>query len=129
MDFRTETTALIARLLALVALFMGLGDAAWLLGIGTGSASPVTLLGGPPFLFLATLCVTRLFAAVGLWIGAGWGAIVLIGALGIELGLFLAGSVWVTLSLWGFIFKLVTMLATIGLVSFVWLAMRRQAAD
>jgi hypothetical protein len=54
---------------------------------------------------------------------------VLAGSLIVEIVLYLAGSAWVSLSLWGFIFKLAVMLATFALLAFAQMAARRQIAD
>lgn len=129
MDFRSEPAGLFARILALIGLFMGLGDATRLLGLGSDVASPIAAIGLTGFVLLSILSLMRLFAAVGLWIHARWGAIVLAASLAVEIVFYLAGSTWVSLSLWGFIFKLVVMLATFGLLAFVQIAARRQVAD
>jgi hypothetical protein len=129
MDFRVEPAGFFARVLALASLFMGLGDATRLLGLGAGPTSPIVTLGVIGFLLLAGLSLMRLFAAVGLWIHARWGAVVLAGSLIVEIVLYLAGSAWVSLSLWGFIFKLAVMLATFALLAFAQMAARRQIAD
>lgn len=129
MDFRSEPAGLFARILALIGLFMGLGDATRLLGLGSDVASPIAAIGLTGFVLLSILSLMRLFAAVGLWIHARWGAIVLAASLAVEIVFYLAGSAWVSLSLWGFIFKLVVMLATFGLLAFVQIAARRQVAD
>ena len=129
MDFRSEPAGLFARILALVSLFMGLGDATRLLGLGSDAASPIVAIGAMGFVLLSILGLMRLFAAVGLWIHARWGAIVLAASLAIEMVFSLAGSTWVSLSLWGFIFKLAVMLATFGLLAFVQIAAQRQVAD
>lgn len=129
MDFRTEPAGFLARILALVSLFMGLGDATRLLGLGAGATSPIVAMGLIGFLLLAGLSLMRLFAAVGLWIHARWGAVVLAGSLVVEVVLYLAGSAWVSLSLWGFIFKLAVMLATFALLAFAQMAAQRQIID
>lgn len=129
MDSRNDPTGLLARILAIVSLFIGLGDAAAVLGIGATAASQVGAAGAAGFIFLTGLSVTRLFAAVGLWIGMQWGALILLASLVIEIALYLTGSDWVRLSLWGFIFKLAILLATIGIFGFAWILGRRHAAD
>lgn len=126
MDSRNDPTALLARILAIVSLFVGLGDAAAVLGIGAAASGQASTAG---FIFLTALSVTRLFAAVGLWIGMQWGALVLLASLVIEIALYLSGSDWVRLSLWGFIFKLAILLATIGIFGFAQVLGRRHAAD
>ncbi|HCO56273.1 hypothetical protein V6617_11320 [Pelagibacterium nitratireducens] len=129
MDFRNEPLGLVARILALLSLFIGLGDAARLLGLGSGSASPVVLMGTMGFVLLSALTLMRLFASVGLWIQSSWGAIVLAASLVIEIGFYLAGSNWVSLGLWSFIFKLGVMLATFALLALAQLWVQRQLAD
>lgn len=129
MDFRSEPAGLFARILALVSLFMGLGDATRLLGLGSDAASPIAEIGLMGFVLLSILSLMRLFAAVGLWIHARWGAIILGTSLAVEMIFSLAGSTWVSLSLWGFIFKLAVMLATFALLAFVQIAAQRHVAD
>ncbi|AEQ51151.1 hypothetical protein [Pelagibacterium halotolerans] len=129
MDFRNEPLGRLARILALLSLFIGLGDAARLLGLGAGSASPILTIGTMGFILLSALTLMRLFAAVGLWIQSSWGAIILAASLAIELAFYLLGSNWVSLGLWGFIFKLGVMLATFGLLAIAQLSVRRQLAD
>ena len=50
--------------------------------------------------WIAAFWLARLFAAVGLWIRASWGAVLLIGATLIELALYLLGSPDVRISAW-----------------------------
>ncbi|RDE08985.1 hypothetical protein [Pelagibacterium lacus] len=129
MDFTHRQTALATRVLALASLVIGLADAAGLLGLGRGSASPIAALGRDGFVLLSALTLMRLFAAIGLWMRVQWGAVILGGSLLIEIGLYLAGSAWIALSLWGFIFKTATLLATIALLGFARFLTRRQLAD
>ncbi|WP_417581176.1 hypothetical protein [Pelagibacterium sp.] len=129
MDFRNQPLGLLARLLALFALFIGLVDAGRLLGLGAGAVSPIALMGTMGFVLLAGLTLMRLFAAVGLWIQSSWGAMLLMASLVVELGFYLAGSAWVSLSLWSFIFKLAAMLATFGLLAIAQLSAQRRLAD
>lgn len=129
MDFRTEPAGVYARALALISLFMGLGDAARLLGIDAGPASPIASLGPAGFVILAILCLSRLFAALGLWMQVRWGAILFAGALGVELVLYLFFSDLVVTSFHGFIFKLVAMLATISLLALAHFLSHRHVSD
>jgi hypothetical protein len=117
MELRIEPAGRFARILALASLSLGLADAARLLGVSAGSLSPISQLGPGAFVVLSILCLSRLFAAVGLWIYSRWGAVLLAGAIAVELLLYVTGSGWVALGLIGFIFKLVTLLATIGLLA------------
>lgn len=129
MNFRTEPLGLFARVLALVSLLIGLGDATRLLGLWDGASSPITTIGAMGFVLLTALCLARLFAAVGLWIHSSWGALLLSGSLLVEIGFYLSGSAWVSLSLWGFIFKTAALLATIALLAFSQILIRRQVID
>lgn len=76
---------------ALLCLLFGLADAAQLLGLGTGPINPLVTLGSTGFIYLAVLTVARLFAAVGLWINASWGGILLVAAGVVELVTLITG--------------------------------------
>lgn len=65
---------------ALLCLLLGLADASQLLGLGMGPISPLATLGGQGFIWLAFFTIARLFAAVGLWINASWGGVLLVSA-------------------------------------------------
>lgn len=129
MDLRTEPAGIAARVLAIVSLVMGLGDAARLLGVWSGAQSPLTAFGSTGFALLAVLAAARLFAALGLWLQVQWGPVLLAAALFVELFVFLFGSGIVAMTLYGFIFKLAALLATIGLVVISWFMVRRHAID
>src|SRR5690606_34624492 len=91
MDFKGEIAGRFLRIIAVVALLVGLGDAARLLGVTSGSVSPLQLLGPAGFIYLSVFCLARLFAAVGIWIGASWGTVLLVGATVVASGRFLIG--------------------------------------
>jgi hypothetical protein len=129
MDLRTEPAGIVARVLAIISLVMGLGDAARLLGVWSGSQSPLVAFGSTGFALLAILAAARLFAALGLWLHLQWGAVLLAVALFVELFVFLFGGGVVAMTLYGFIFKLAALLATIGLIAMSWFLVRRHAAD
>lgn len=127
MDFKGEVAGRFVRIIAIVALLVGLGDAARLLGVGSGNSSPLLVLGPAGFVLLAVFCLSRLFAAVGLWIGASWGAVLLVGATTVELVLFLTGNPHVRLDIFGFGLRL---LLVVGILVLVALALRfRRAHD
>lgn len=107
MDFKGEIAARYVRIIAIVALLVGLGDAARLLGVSSGDVSPLATLGPMGFTYLAIFCCARLFAAVGLWIGASWGAVLLLGATTVELVLFLAGNRDIHMDVVGFGVRLI----------------------
>ncbi|MCF6343195.1 MAG: hypothetical protein L3J15_00760 [Devosiaceae bacterium] len=79
-------------LLAIIALFLALHDAYSLLGVSSGDISPIDQIGVIGFILMGMFTVFRLFSAVGMWIGAGWGAPLLIIVTVIELALFAAGN-------------------------------------
>jgi hypothetical protein len=110
MELRGEIAGRYLRIIALVALLLGLADAARLLGVTGGSQSPLSMLGTGGFVYLTIFCLARLFAAVGLWIRASWGAVLLVGATVAELGLVLMGSPHVQLDAFGFGLRLVLLL-------------------
>jgi hypothetical protein len=113
MDFKSEITARFVRIVAIVALLVGLGDAARLLGVSSGDVSPLAELGPAGFVFLAAFCLSRLFAAVGLWIGASWGAVLLVGATTVELVMFLIGNRDVHMDVIGFGIRLILVVSIV----------------
>lgn len=127
MDFRGELAARYVRIIAIVALLVGLGDAARLLGVTSGSVSPLAQLGPAGFVYLAAFCLSRLFAAVGLWIGASWGAVLLVGATTVELLMFLIGNRDVQLDAIGFVVRLALVIAIV--LMFVLRLRTRRAHD
>ena len=66
MDFRSEFASRYLRIVAMLALLLGLADAARLLGVSSGETSPIEILGPAGFGYLAAFCVARLFSVVGL---------------------------------------------------------------
>jgi hypothetical protein len=113
MLFQAPSLALYIRIVAILALVLGLSDAARLLGINLGATSPITAMGSSAFIYLAAFCLARLFAAVGLWIKASWGAVLLVGATALELGLYISGSPDIRMSAIGFAVRLVLLAAII----------------
>jgi hypothetical protein len=101
MELRSETITRLTRLVAVVALLLGLSDAARLLGVSLGSISPISVMGVPAFILLGVFGSARLFAAVGLWLRASWGAVLLVGATVAELVLLLTGWGPVSVSAFG----------------------------
>jgi hypothetical protein len=124
MDFKGEVAGRYVRIVAIIALLLGLADAARLLGVSSGSVSPLATMGPAAFAYLATFCLARLFAAVGLWIRASWGAVLLVGATVVELGLYLFGSPDVRMDALGFAVRLV-LLGAISVIFFLSFRMRR----
>src|SRR5215467_14006369 len=128
MDFNSPIGGRYVRIVAIIALLLGLNDASRLLGVSTGSTSPLDILGVAGFTYLAAFSLAQLFAAVGLWIRASWGAVLLVGATVLELGMYLFGNRDIQMSALGFAIRLV-LLVSIVLVFVLSLRMRRQAHD
>jgi hypothetical protein len=128
MDFKSELAGRYLRIIAIIALLIGLGDAARLLGVSTGAQSPITQLGTAGFTYLAVFCIARLFAAVGLWIRASWGTVLLAGATTIELVLYLSGVREIRIDAFGFALRLL-ILGSLAVMWFLNFRLRRQAHD
>lgn len=102
----------IIRILALTNLFNALLDAARLLGIGASSDSPMDMMGQSDFAFLMAFTLSRLFAAVGMWIFATWGTILLMLTSLIELILLGAGVVDLEIGFLGWVLRVIVLLGT-----------------
>jgi hypothetical protein len=127
MQFKAEQAGIYIRIVALISLALGLSDAARLLGVQLGDDSPIAVMGLSAFVWLAIFALARLFAAVGLWIKASWGGVLLVGATGVELGLYLTGSQDVQMTMFGFVVRVI-LLASIALILLLGFRMRRAAA-
>ena len=128
MDLNTPIAGRYVRIVAIIALLLGLSDASRLLGVSTGAANPIDLLGVTGFVYLSIFALARLFAAVGLWIRASWGAVLLVGATAIELTMYLFGNHDIHMSALGFAVRLV-LLVSIVLIFVLSLRMRERAHD
>jgi hypothetical protein len=124
MDFKSELAGRYLRIIAIIALLLGLADASRLLGVSSGAVSPIAQLGPAGFAYLAAFCVARLFAAVGLWIRASWGAVLLVGATLIELALYLGGVRDVQMGAFGFALRLL-LVGSIAVLFFLSFRLRR----
>jgi hypothetical protein len=111
MDFKSEPAGRYIRIVAIISLLLGLNDAARLLGVSQGSVSPIDTIGMTGFVYLSIFCLARLFAAVGLWIKASWGAVMLVGATSVELVMFLLGNKDVQMTTFAFGVRLVLLIA------------------
>lgn len=107
------TPPIYVRMVALVSLLMGLSEAARLLGVGSGDTSPLATLGITGFTYLGILALSRIFAAVGLWMKESWGGLVLVAATGWELALYLLGNRDIQMSLPGFVIRVIVILAVL----------------
>ncbi|HVY50836.1 MAG TPA: DUF6163 family protein [Devosia sp.] len=128
MDFKSPIAGRYVRIVAIIALLLGLSDAARLLGVSDGSRSPIDILGVTGFVYLSIFALSRLFAAVGLWIRASWGAVLLVGATGVELLMYLFRSPDVQMSALGFAVRLVLLISII-VIFVLSLRMRQRAHD
>jgi hypothetical protein len=129
MDLNSPIAGRYVRIVAIIALLLGLSDAARLLGVaGLPGVSPIYTLGATGFTYLAIFALARLFAAVGLWIQSSWGAVLLVGATVIELGMYMMGSRDVQMSALGFAVRLV-LLVSIVLIVVLSLRFRQRAHD
>lgn len=128
MLFQAPSLSLYIRIVAILALILGLSDAARLLGINMGASSPITAMGPSAFIYLAVFCLARLFASVGLWIKASWGAVLLVGATALELALYLSGSPDIRMGAIGFAMRVV-LLASIVVIFGLSLRFNRAHAD
>ena len=116
MDFQSALAGRYLRIVAIIALLLGLVDAARLLGVSSGARSPITQLGATGFAYLAVFCLARLFAAVGLWIRASWGAVLLGSATTVELLMYLFRNKDVTISAFGFAVRLLLVVSVAALL-------------
>lgn len=129
MDFTLEPAGRYIRVIAIIALLLGLNDAARLLGVSGGEVSPLTTLGPVGFTYLAIFALARLFAAVGLWIKASWGAVLLVGATSVELTMFLLGNRDVQMSGFGFAVRLVLLTSILLVFVLSWRVRRAGVHD
>ncbi|KKB11353.1 hypothetical protein VE25_13710 [Devosia geojensis] len=124
MEYSAPYIGYYIRVVALISLALGLADAARLLGVSLGAVSPIATMGLAGFVYLGIFSLVRLFAAVGLWIKASWGAVLLVGATTAELGLYLMGNPDIEMSAVGFAVRLV-LLASIIIIFVLGVRVRR----
>ncbi|WP_240233199.1 DUF6163 family protein [Devosia lacusdianchii] len=129
MDFNAQSISIYIRVVAIISLLLGLNDAARLLGVNLGPVSPIATMGMTGFVYLAIFALARLFAAVGLWIKASWGAVLLVGATGVELLLYLLGNTDVRMSAFGFAVRLVLLVSILIIFILSIRSSRARAAD
>jgi uncharacterized membrane protein (DUF2068 family) len=127
MDFNAQPIGIYIRIVAVISLLLGLNDASRLLGVGLGDVSPIAAMGMTGFVYLAIFALARLFAAVGLWIKASWGAVLLVGATAVELALYLLGNPDVQMTAFGFAVRLV-LLASIVVIFVLSIRLERARA-
>lgn len=111
-----------ARMLAVFSLWLGLVETFSLLGVGNGGANPLVQLGQASFVFNFGFALGLLFAAVGLWLLASWGAVVLLGTTLVQILLALGGNPHVALDAAGLVVRVLMALAALGLL--VWIQLK-----
>jgi len=126
---KSPQLSLYIRIVALLSLLLGLSDAGRLLGINLGATSPLAVFGTTGFVYLAMFSLARLFAAVGLWLRASWGAVLLVGATVAELLLYLAGSPDIRMSALGFAARIILLASVTIIFALSFHFTRAQAAD
>ncbi len=89
------------KMLALLSLALALRDASSLLGVGLGEVNPITIFGTTSFILMGIFTIFRLFASVGMWIGAGWGAPLLLIVTIVEFGLLFLGNYIISIGVIG----------------------------
>jgi len=128
LEFGSEPIGRYVRIIAIITLLLGLNDAGRLLGVTLGPLSPIEAYGPVAFICLAVFTLALLFAAVGLWIKASWGAVLLVAATGTELAMFLFGSRDVQITILGFAVRLVLLAAILAIFVLGFLLRRAAAA-
>lgn len=129
MLFKSPQLGLYIRIVALLSLALGLSDAGRLLGVNLGATSPVDVLGSAGFIYLGIFSAARLFAGVGLWLKASWGAVLLVGATVAEMTLYIAGSPDIRMSAFGFAVRIVLLAAILIIFALSLRFSRAQSAD
>ncbi len=129
MELRRLARENFVRILALVCLVIGLGDAGRLLGVSGGSGNPIEAIGVTGFILLAIFAIARLFAGVGLWINSSWGGVLLVGATGAELALYFWGSPYVDLSTPGLAVRIALLVGILGFLGVRALRIRQHVHD
>jgi hypothetical protein len=129
MDLKSEVGGRFARLISIACLLVGLSDTFRMLGVSNGSTSPIMDMGATAFVLLAIFALARLFAAVGLWIQANWGGVLLLGVSVAELGLYLYGSRDIDMTAFGFIIRLLLFVGMILLFLAAWRRGREAVHD
>ena len=117
MDFSQEPIGRYVRILSILVLLLGINDAARLLGVSLGDQSPIVVLGVKAYVYLGGFTLALLFAGVGLWIKASWGAVLVVAATGAELGMFLMGNPDMRMNLVSFGFRLVLLAVTVVMIA------------
>ncbi|WP_299347382.1 hypothetical protein [uncultured Maritalea sp.] len=118
MAFTARRIRVAARVVAGVSLFVGLANALHALGVSGNVSDPVLGFGQFVFAVLTIIAVVRLFAAVGLWAYATWGAFLLLFASLLEIALVVLGGAEMIVTPAGFGVSILLLSSAVGLL--VW---------
>jgi len=116
MAFTARRIRVAARIVAAASLFVGLSNAFLALGVSSDVTDPVTGFGQFAFVALTIIALLRLFAAVGLWAYATWGAFLLLFASLIEIGMVVVSTARVAVSPIDFGIAIMLLASAIGLL-------------
>jgi hypothetical protein len=123
------SSTLYLRIVAMISLLLGLSDAARVLGVSMGAASPIAALGTRGFAYLGAFALAQLFAAVGLWMKASWGGLVLVLVTAGEIALYFTGDRHVDMSATGLALRIVLLVAVLVIFALSLRLMRASARD
>ncbi|MCB9993670.1 MAG: hypothetical protein H6873_08420 [Hyphomicrobiaceae bacterium] len=121
--------ARITRIIALAALFTALLDAARLLGVGSVVGNPISEMGAATFTVMAVLTMFRLFAAVGMWIYAAWGTVLLFITSILEILIVITGMAGIDANIFGWLLRLLLLAGSGFLMGFAYTVWRRAIHD
>ncbi len=116
MAFTARRIRIAARIVGGVSLVIGLVNAFNAIGVTEIAGSPIEQLGQIAFAVLMVTALLRLFAAVGLWAYATWGAFLLMFASLLEMFFVITGLVDIMMSSTGFGISILLLTSTIGLL-------------
>lgn len=126
MAFTARRIRIAARAVAGVSLFVGLANALHALGASGSVDDPVLGYGQLVFGVLVIVAVLRLFAAVGLWAFATWGAFLLAFASFVEIALVIYSSTRTIVTPAGFGISILLLASAIGLLVWRFLNIKMQ---
>ncbi|GLQ18216.1 hypothetical protein [Maritalea porphyrae] len=126
MAFTARRIRVGARIVASVSLFVGLANALHALGVSGSVSDPVAGYGQMGFAVLTIIACLRLFAAVGLWAYATWGAFLLLFASMIEIVVVGAGVGALIVTPMGFGLSVALLASSVGLLVWRFLNIRAQ---
>ncbi|MGJ8528800.1 hypothetical protein [Maritalea sp.] len=116
MAFSARRIRIVARIVAGVSLVVGLMNAFNAMGVSASLISPIEQYGEAAFAVLSVVALLRLFAAVGLWAHATWGAFLLLFASVLEMFIATSGLVDLMISPTGFAISILLLASSLGLL-------------